>query len=161
MRYFEKVSKEQWEKDGLDVHMYDIHTLPIRSTAKSAGYDFFLTVDIDLAPGEDIKFPTGIRAIMGDDEVLNIYTRSGYGFKNYLRLSNQTGIVDSDYKNAKNEGHIWIKIRNESDKHFHLDAFNEDGSQNKIVQGIFQKYLLVDGDGFDGNQRLGGIGSTG
>ncbi len=161
MRYFEKISLARYIKDGLPKARYDIYNLPQRATAKSAGYDFFALEDINLEPGEEIMVPTGIRASMQDDEVLHIYTRSGYGFKFYLRLANQTGVIDADYKFAKNEGHIWIKLRNEGERPFIFSAWNADGTQNAIAQGVFQKYLLVDNDTFDGEERDGGFGSTG
>lgn len=161
MRYFEKISEEQLVKDVGGYEIYEAYSLPKRATAKSAGYDIFALDSFHLEPGEEILLPTGIRAIMQPDEVLNIHTRSGNGFKYYLRLANQVGVIDADYKDAKNEGHIWVKLRNEGERPFAFNAWNGDGTQNAIAQGIFQKYLLVDGDDYDGIQREGGFGSTG
>lgn len=158
-RGFEKISLEQFEKDfetyskPLSEHYKDIR-LPKRATALSACYDVFLPYDIKLEPNENVKIPTGIKSYMLDDEVLLAYPRSGHGFKYFIRIANTTPIIDADYIQAKNEGHIWIKIRNEGNKVFEIkkgDAF---------VQLMFQKYLLADGDNFDGEQRTGGFGST-
>ncbi len=63
----------------------------------SAGYDFFSPVDFTLKPGETIKIPTGIRVFIEEDWVLNIFPRSGLGFKFRLQMNNTVGIIDSDY----------------------------------------------------------------
>lgn len=154
-RGFEIISEEQFKED-FDKDMEFEIKLPERATKHSAGYDFFAPCDISISPGEDIKIPTGIRAYMQEDEVLMIYPRSGLGFNYYTRLANSTGIIDSDYYYSDNEGHIKIKLRNEGNKELFIrkgDAF---------CQGIFTKYLLVDGDDFEnGKERNGGFGSTG
>ena len=77
--------------------MYENLKLPRRATKGSAGYDFFAPFAFTLAPGETIKIPTGIRAEMKEDWVLQIYPRSGLGFKYRLQMNNTVGIIDSDY----------------------------------------------------------------
>ena len=121
---FQKVSWEQFLEGWKDAfpnteeekirEIYDGIRLPRRATAGSAGYDFFSPVDFELKPGETLKMPTGIRAWMEPDWVLKIYPRSGLGFKYRLQLNNTVGIIDSDYYNSDNEGHIFIKITNDS-----------------------------------------------
>lgn len=152
-RGFEFISQKQTNIDFNNLN-YCIK-LPKRSTKNSAGYDFYAPYDIHLNPGEDIKIPTGIRAYMQEDEVLMIYPRSGLGFKYYTRLANSIGIIDSDYYYSDNEGHIWVKLRNEGDKELVINK------GEAFCQGIFTKYLLVDGDDFEnGKERNGGFGST-
>lgn len=152
-RGFEFVKPEE-----MDLHFKDSKLkLPKRATKYSAGYDIFTPCDIRLAPGEEITIPTGIKAYMEFDEVLNIYPRSGQGFKYFIRLANTVGIIDSDYyNNAKNDGHIFVKLRNEGNEGF----FVPHGTA--IAQGIFSKYLLTSNDTFTGstNVREGGLGST-
>lgn len=118
--HFEKVSFEQFQKDVLKntkiknkiEEIYDNIKLPKRATRGSAGYDFFLPFDIVLKPKDSIIIPTGIRCQMNDEYVLQIFPRSSLGFKFRLQLDNVVGIIDSDYYNACNEGHIMIKISN-------------------------------------------------
>lgn len=154
-RGFELISKKEFDKTFYQFNAkYEELKKPKRATAKSAGYDCFAPFDFVLEPNEEIKIPTGIRAYMLDDEVLFALPRSGHGFKYYIRLANTIGVIDKDYFFADNEGHIWIKIRNEGNSIFGVskgDAF---------CQLVFQKYLLVDGDDFTGNKRNGGMGST-
>lgn len=155
-RYFEKVSKERKNKDFDVIYVKDEDIkLPKRSTKWSAGYDFFAPFNISLKPNQSLAVPTGIRAFMQPDEVLKIYPRSGLGFKYFTRLANTVGIIDADYQNSDNEGHIFIKIRNEGDKLLNINK------GEAFAQGIFEKYLLVDSDSFDnGDNRNGGFGST-
>jgi dUTP pyrophosphatase len=156
VRGFEKISRKQFDEDftGLFVD-YDDIKLPKRGTYKSAGYDVFAPFTIQLLPKEEIKIPTGIKVYMQSDEVLKAYPRSGHGFKYFLRLANTVGIIDADYIESDNEGHIWVKIRNEGEKSLTIDV------GQGMCQVIFEKYLLADGDDFTGVQRNGGFGSTG
>ena len=155
MRKFEKISREQYEKDLKDKCEYDDISIPIRSTKHSAGYDFKSPIEFELQPGEIIKVPTGIKAQMGEDEYLMLLVRSSMGFKYNVRLCNQVGIVDSDYyNNPDNEGHMFIKIQNEGKE---VLKINKD---DRFAQGIFNKYYLVDDDCAD-KDRTGGFGSTG
>jgi len=154
MRNFQKISFEQFSKDiKEDKKLYEGYQLPIRKTKNSAGYDFEAIEDYIIKPNEILKIPTGIRAKMNDDEVLFIFVRSSMGFKYNVRMTNQVGIIDSDYYGADNEGHIFISLQNEGEKDFIIHK--GDG----IAQGIFTKYLTVDNDKTE-TKRTGGIGST-
>ena len=113
---FEKVSKEEFLKSCDDINVYENIKLPKRATKGSAGYDFYAPFDFTLNPGETIKIPTGIRASMDEDYVLMLFPRSSLGFKYRLQLNNTVGIIDSDYYYSDNEGHIFIKITNDSNE---------------------------------------------
>lgn len=158
-RGFEKISFDQYVKD-VGAERYELAEeyldikLPRRATKKSAGYDFYSPFYFQLEPGETIKIPTGIKAYMQDNEVLNIYIRSSLGFKYDVVLSNNVGIIDADYVNADNEGHIWIKLINHGDKTLEIDK------GEAFAQGIFSTYLVTDDDKPVNEDRTGGIGST-
>ena len=156
MRYFEKVSFEEFQKaTGLTIEDYNIYSIPKRSTKNSAGYDFEALQDFTIKPNEILKIPTGIKAHMAEDEVLMIFIRSSLGFKNNLRMCNQVGIIDSDYyNNEDNEGHIFVCIQNEGNE---IKEFKQG---DKIVQGIFTRFLTTDNEEKINNNRQGGIGST-
>lgn len=160
---FEKVSYKQFENDFKDTYgdkydvkaVYDAIKLPKRATAGSAGYDFYAPVDIDLAPGETAKIPTGIRVKILDNWVLKVYPRSGLGFKFRLQLNNTVGIIDSDYYGSSNEGHIFIKITNDTNEGKSVAVKAGDG----FAQGIFVEYgITFDDDASE--KRDGGFGST-
>ena len=149
MRKFEKISFEQFKKDIVDdERLYNEYDLPKRGTKYAAGYDFEALFDFTLHPGETIKIPTGIKATMEDDEVLFLIVRSSMGFKYNVRLCNQVGVIDKDYyNNIDNEGHIFIKLKNEGEKDYVVSK------KDKICQGIFVKYLTVDDDFLSESER--------
>lgn len=156
---FEKVSSEQFKQTytGADAEsVYGAIKLPKRATAGSAGYDFFAPFDIELKAGETIIIPTGIRVKMEDGWVLSIYPRSGLGFKFRLQLDNTVGIIDKDYYNSDNEGHIMIKLTNCSKEGKTVSIAAGAG----FAQGIFTEFGITVDDDADG-VRNGGFGSTG
>lgn len=155
-RYFEKISYQQFKKDIMENEtVYQSYALPIRSTKHSAGYDFKAIYDFVLHPNECMKIPTGVKVCMEKDEVLMLFVRSSMGIKHGIRLLNSVGIIDSDYyNNSNNDGHMYISIKNESDK----DWIVKQGEG--IGQGIFIKYLTVDNEEEITNNRIGGFGST-
>lgn len=165
---FEKVSYAEFEKTYTDTFggnsavekeaieaVYHGITLPRRATSGSAGYDFCSTCDVSLQPGESVKIPTGIRARMEEGWVLLLYPRSGLGFRYRMQLANTVGVIDSDYYGSDNEGHIQIKITNDS----------RDGKVLQIktgeafAQGVFMEYgITMDDEAV--STRNGGFGST-
>ncbi|MDE6641397.1 MAG: deoxyuridine 5'-triphosphate nucleotidohydrolase [Acetatifactor sp.] len=163
---FEKVSFEQFLKDYNDTFDYgqsdeeikkiweDIK-LPTRATIGSAGYDFITPIDFILEAGQKIKIPTGIRCRIDADWVLKLYPRSGLGFKYHLQLINTVGIIDSDYYNSDNEGHISVKITNDSNEKKSVVIKKGNG----FIQGIFVPYGITTDDEANG-VRNGGFGST-
>ena len=149
---FEKVSYAQFAQYG-SADEYNAIILPRRATAKSAGYDFYAPRAFTLDPRQTITVATGIRALMPDDWCLLIYPRSGLGFKYKLRLDNTVGVIDADYSDSANEGHIFVKLTNESDKTLQIAA------GDAFAQGIFTRYLLTENDDAT-DKRRGGLGST-
>ena len=135
--------------------IYDDIILPKRATEGSAGYDFFMIDANVIRTGETLLIPTGIRCKMEVGWVLKIYPRSSLGFKYRLQLDNTVGIIDSDYYNSDNEGHIFIKIT--------CDATSEKELVLKkgmaFAQGIFLEYGITYDDEVT-EKRNGGFGST-
>ena len=141
--------KEVIEKNYRDIQ------LPKRATKGSAGYDFFSPQHFSLEPGRTITIPTGIRVEMEEGWVLKCYPRSGLGFKFRLQLNNTVGIIDSDYFYSDNEGHIFVKLTNDSNEGKIVNI-------NKgvaFVQGIFVEYGITYDDEV-AEERNGGLGST-
>lgn len=153
---FEKVSKEQWAlSEG--VIPYEELKKPTRATEDSAGYDFYITKNVKLQPGESTVIDTGMRVhIYTPGWALLLLPKSGLGFKYQLSLANTIGLVDADYYYADNEGHIKAKIVNRGDKEIVLNA------GDKFIQGMFVQYGITLNDQDDDKEvRTGGFGSTG
>lgn len=201
---FEKVSFEEFlssikeltnnssvEELGFDLKkLYDNIKLPTRATKGSAGYDFYAPFSFVIENGTNLVVPTGIRCHFLDTGYsLDIYPKSGLGFKHGLGLANTIGIIDSDYYYSDNEGHIKIKLTADMNlcfNYFGYDVDSEDFTDQdpqvdftikahrlyhhyddtivhageKFVQGIFHPYGITEDDNADGI-RNGGMGSTG
>ena len=164
MSHFVKVSFERWKNDcgvkglgdkGLR-EWYDAIKLPAQATAASAGCDFFMPFNLNFESGSKFRIATGIRWVCDEgerDRVLLIMPRSGLGFKYGIRLSNTVGVIDADYADSDNEGHIIISMENPSDEHVQLHE------GKPFAQGIVVKYEIPEGAGSD-DARNGGFGST-
>ena len=170
---FEKVSFEQFKKDFIKTFpqysaeenlekndkivksIYGKISLPKRATKGSAGYDFYSPISFGLGPGETIKIPTGIRVKIEEGWVLALFPRSGLGFKYRLQLDNTVGIIDSDYYYSDNEGHMFVKLTNDTNE----DKTVELQAGQGMIQGIFFEFgVVVDDDSTE--VRNGGFGST-
>ena len=153
MRKFEKVSIDEFSK-YYDKTMYEEYDLPKRMTRHSAGYDFLAIEGFTIKPGEIKKIPTGYKATFGNDEMLMLLVRSSMGFKYNVRMTNQVGIIESDYyNNIDNQGHMFVSLQNEGDRDFVVKK------GEGYAQGIFTKFLICDDD-ITTNERQGGLGST-
>lgn len=154
---FLQVMKEDFpeytEEEIADI--YEAIELPARATKGSAGYDFHAPFAFALPPGVTIRIPTGIRVRIDDGWVLKLYPRSGLGFKYRLQLNNTVGIIDSDYFDSDNEGHILAKITNDSNEGKTMEI----GAGSGFMQGIFVEYGVTVDDEAEG-KRNGGFGST-
>ena len=171
--HFEKITREQWVKDVINSYqleylteghfekinkLYDGIKLPKRATKYSAGYDFYVSGDVVIPWGDSYIIPTGIRWVCDKEEdknkVLQIYPRSGIGFRTGVRLMNTVGIIDADYWEGNNEGHIMLKLYNPMNSHLHV----KDGEA--IVQGVITEYHTCDNEEEIVEKRTGGMGST-
>ena len=175
MSKFEVVSK--YTDAGLN--------LPKRSTGFAAGYDFEVAKDITIPSyftqidtlrllhsgsiglDEMAKYtkqvgakptlvPTGIKCQIDTGWYLKLVVRSSLPLKHWLILANGEGIIDGDYyNNPDNEGEIFFQLINLSP--FPIELHKGD----RIGQGVFVPYGLVDGDKYgEGEKRKGGFGST-
>lgn len=171
--HFEKITREQWVKDMVNLYsfgslseenlekinkLYDGIKLPKRATKHSAGYDFYISGDGAISAENSGIILTGIRWVCDKEEdknkVLQIYPRSGIGFRTGVRLMNTVGIIDADYWEGNNEGHIMVKLYNPMNASFEA----KDG--DAIVQGVITEYYTCDDEEEIAEKRTGGMGST-
>ena len=167
---FHKESYDQFRKDWLDTFCepndeelrdertiadaYDTLSLPTRSTSGSADYDFFSPLNFILDSDEDIIIPTGIRVKMLLGFKLAFYPRSGLVSKYFLRIANTIPQIDSDYFNSSNEGHIFLRIRNEGKNRVVIHK------GDRFIQASIEVHGITIDDNVNG-VRNGGFGSTG
>lgn len=128
--------------------------LPTRGTIHSAGYDIYAYDNYEIEPKQSVLIRTGVKAYMPPDEYLDLRVRSSLGIKRQLMLATGASVIDSDYyNNEENEGEIMVVLYNYGDETQTIAA------GERIVQGIFTKYFLIDNDNTT-DQRTGGTGST-
>ena len=125
-------------------------TIPERATEHSAGYDISASETVTIQPDEIKMVSTGLAVQLGDDEVLKLYDRSSNPVKRGIALINSVGIIDSDYYPQEFKG-LFMNISKEP---------VTISKGQRIMQGVFVKYLTTDDDNANG-KRTGGFGSTG
>lgn len=123
--------------------------LPTRSSAGSAGYDFYVYEDVTFYPGEYKLLSTEISVDMPGDIHMQLHARSSLYPKRGFELPNAPGIIDSDYSDA-----IFIPLVSRNN----IPVTLKKG--DRVAQGVFVPYGLTTEDNATGD-RSGGLGSSG
>lgn len=137
----------------------DTAILPSFASAGAACFD--LHADLKSEEGcEQIIFSyehifrTGLAFDIPEGYALMVYSRSGHGFKNDVRLANCVGVIDSDYT-----GELKVKITIDNDGSFTVNH------GDRIAQAMLIKLpsvQLVEVDELKSTERgANGFGSTG
>lgn len=129
--------------------------MPKYATPGAACFDLHALEGGELgAYGGTAEFSLGLAFEVPADFVLLIFSRSGHGFKNGVRLANCTGIIDSDYR-----GEVAVKLRNDGSLRFDVKP------GDRIAQGMLvhsPQVALIEADDISKTERgTGGFGSTG
>ena len=85
--------------------LYADAKLPTYATDGSACFDIYTMLNGDTDYGVPHVFSTGLSFEIPEDHVMLVFSRSGNGFKNDVRLSNCVGVIDSDYR-----GELKVKL---------------------------------------------------
>ena len=100
-------------------------------------------------------FRTGLAFEIPEGHVMQVFSRSGHGFKNDVRLSNSVGIIDADYR-----GEVMVKLRADA-----LFSNLQVKPGDRIAQAIIMPYPSVRfelaDDLTETARGAGGLGSTG
>ena len=139
----------------MEVKVKKVHKdakLPTYATDGSGCFDFY-TVDKGMVGVIDHIFDTGLQMEIPKGYALFIFSRSGHGFNQKIRLSNCVGVIDSDYRGN-------IKINLISDRG--AISFK---TGDRIAQGCILPVPHVTFQGVDDlsetDRGQGGFGSTG
>lgn len=96
-RVTEDAKLPQYQTDG--AACFDLH-------ASGEGWHInALAYGATVRPGASQSFRTGLKFEVPAGHVMLIYSRSGHGFKNHVRLANCVGVIDSDYR-----GEVMVKL---------------------------------------------------
>ena len=146
-RYFEVVS-DKFRKTNSKI------ILPTRATKSSIAYDFYSPVTITIPPMQSVMIWTDVKAHFNEDEALLLNVRSSMG-KHPVMIANTQGWIESDYcNNPDNGGNIGCRLFNLGTEPYVINV------GDRIMQGMFIKYLVADNGNTD-NTRQGGFGSSG
>jgi dUTP pyrophosphatase len=129
--------------------------LPIYATMGAACFDVFALHPQNDDSVDTFVFNTGLSFEIPEGYVMLIFSRSGHGFRDNIRLANCVGVIDSDYR-----GELKIKLTADGDAAI-IDF--EHGA--RIAQGMI---IPIPAFGFVEVEELnntirgtGGFGSTG
>jgi len=137
-------------------------TTPRYATAGAACFDLHALVEEDIhgdgalviRPDAQAVIRTGLAFQVPDGHVMMVYSRSGHGFKNGVRLSNATGVIDSDYR-----GEVQVALHNDGRARFTVRH------GDRIAQAMIvpvPQVEMVEADELTATARgAGGMGSTG
>ena len=130
--------------------------IPSHATAGSACFDLSYCGNVGIAvpPNDARLIPTGLAFEIPEGFVMNIYSRSGHGFKHGIRLANCVGKIDSDYR-----GEVVVALHNDFDDYFYVRP------GDRIAQAELQPVVRVEFEQVDwiAETERGekGFGSTG
>ena len=133
---------------------------PTYGTAGAACFDIYSTEDRTIFEENSETFNTGLSFEIPDDYVMLVFSRSGHGFKQGIRLANCVGVIDADYR-----GELGIKLTNDNqlDVGFKKDFVVRKG--DRIAQAMLipvqQVSFLVVDEISDTVRGAGGLGSSG
>lgn len=108
---------------------------------------------IAITKDNNVTFGTGLFFEVPQGKVMLIFSRSGHGFKNDVRLANCVGVIDSDYR-----GELMVKLTsddgllivNEGDRIAQAMLIDVEQVQFEIVEELSET-----------ERGAGGLGSTG
>ena len=126
--------------------------IPKYATEGSACFDLVSTKRV--IEGTTATYNTGLAFDIPKCHALMIYSRSGHGFNDALRLSNCVGVVDADYR-----GEVMVKLQADIDRPYWPRV------GDRVAQAMLVKLPAVE---FEEVEELtetkranGGFGSTG
>lgn len=134
--------------------------IPKYATAGAACFDLHCIEDGLKAHPKDEHaaiFRTGLAFEIPDDHAMLIFSRSGHGFKDALRLSNCVGVIDQDYV-----GEVMVSLRFDASGEYRCSKVRPG---DRIAQAMIlpvQQVQLLEVEELKSTQRgTSGFGSTG
>ena len=131
---------------------FDLHAIIPDSQKKSM---FYTSRGMCVQAESSHVFDTGLSFEIPEGHVMLIFSRSGHGFKNDVRLSNCVGVIDSGYR-----GEVKVKLTKDCNYSNSLYVHEEDRiAQAMIVPAPTVTFL--EGELSDSERGTGGFGSSG
>ncbi len=129
--------------------------VPFYGTLGAACFDLYSTESTTVLPQCGSKFiGTGLTFEIPSGYVMLVFSRSGHGFKNDIRLCNSVGVIDSDYR-----GEVMVKLHNDGQSEYQV-AKGERIAQAMIIPHPPVTFSVVENLS-ETIRGEGGFGSTG
>lgn len=129
--------------------------LPVFATDGAACFDL-CAVDSVAQGNKVMTYSLGLEMEIPDGYHVKIYSRSGHGFKDNMRLCNSTGIIDSDYR-----GPVAVKMVHDGEAgQADWPRVGDRVAQGMLVRNVKTTFELTD-ELNETDRGQGGFGSTG
>jgi dUTP pyrophosphatase len=129
--------------------------VPTYAHPGDAGADVTTRVDVEIAPGQRVTVPTGLRIALPDGYVALVHPRSGLAAKHGVTIVNAPGTVDAGYR-----GEISVTLLN-TDPTTTVRLARGDRIAQLVIQKV-ERATFVTVASLPGTHRGdGGFGSTG
>lgn len=131
----------------------DTAQMPRFATPGSMCFDIYAdeTEPVTIYAGRAYTFNTGIKLQIPYGYGMEVYSRSGHGFKHGIRLGNCIGIIDHDYRDE-----LKIRLHNDSCEPYTVQV-GERIAQARLVELVRTRIV----SGVVEETGRGGFGSTG
>lgn len=128
--------------------------IPTKGSKEAAGLDLYALSDVTIPSGKMKKVCTGIAVAIPDGYFGGIYARSGLATKAGLRLANDVGIIDSDYR-----GEVIVALYNDSTE---MRTISKGDRVAQLIIQPYEKVEIEEVTNLDSTDRgEGGFGSSG
>jgi len=132
--------------------------VPTYATAGAACFDIYAIQHSVLVPGSAVTLDTGLSFEVPEGHVMRVFSRSGMGFKDDVRLSNCVGVIDCDYR-----GELRVKLRHDGSVYYQEPIVINPGDRiaQAEVTPIERALFLVSEELSETARGAGGFGSSG
>lgn len=137
------------------VKMYADVKLPEYATPGSACFDIYAHELVNVGNNTE-TYSTGLKFKIPEGYAMMIYSRSGHGFNNDIRLANCVGVIDSDYI-----GELKVKLTNDDYELGYVDVHVGQRIAQGMIIPIEQVSFEVVDELTETVRGNGGFGSTG
>lgn len=130
--------------------------VPTYGTEGSACFDLYaVQPEAEIRVVDTATVRTGLAFEVPQGFVMLVFSRSGHGFKNDVRLANCVGVIDSDYR-----GELMVKLTNDNPSDC-LAVHPGDRIAQAMLMPVSQTYFEVVDELSSTDRGAGGFGSTG
>lgn len=131
--------------------------VPAYQSCGAACFDLHAAIDlpVSVAARGTATVTTGLAFEVPAGFVMLVYSRSGHGIKNDIRLSNCVGVIDSDYRGA-----VLVKLTSDA-RHGSFEVRQGDRIAQAMIVPV-QRWSIAEATSLSDTARAtGGFGSTG